>query len=130
MDIRVQEGCFYTEQHEWIKLEGRMGKIGITDYAQQKLGDITFVELPDLDNEIRQFEILASIESVKAASDIFSPLSGKIIAVNSELEDEPQLVNQSPYEDGWIVEIEVSDKSEIENLMAHTDYKNHVSSLE
>lgn len=130
MDIIIAEGYFYTKEHEWAKVNGKNAKIGITDYAQQKLGDITFVELPEAGKKIKQFEIFTGIESVKAASDIYSPLSGTIIAVNERLEETPELVNESPYEKGWIAEIEIADAGETANLMDAEAYKKYTEGLE
>jgi glycine cleavage system H protein len=130
MDITVLDGYYYTTEHEWALIDGKTAKIGITDYAQQKLGDITFVELPEINKEVKQFEFLTGIESVKAASDIYSPLSGTVIAFNDELERAPELINSSPYEDGWIAEIELSDPKEVKNLMDVKSYKKYASGLE
>jgi glycine cleavage system H protein len=128
MDIK--EGYFYTKGHEWAKIDGNKARVGITDYAQSKLGDITYVDLPEADREVRQFDVLAAIESVKAASDIYAPLSGKVIAGNADLENAPELVNQSPYEDGWIAEIEIEDASETKNLMDFKAYESYATGLE
>ena len=130
MDITVLDGYYYTTEHEWALIDGKTAKIGITDYAQQKLGDITYVEPPEMDKEVTQFEFLTGIESVKAASDIYAPLSGTVIAFNEELERAPELINRSPYEDGWIAEIEISDPKEIKNLMDFKSYKKYASGLE
>ncbi|OHD67362.1 MAG: glycine cleavage system protein H [Spirochaetes bacterium RBG_16_49_21] len=130
MDISVQEGYYYTNEHEWAKIEGGTARIGITDYAQQKLGDITYVEPPEIGKEVEQFEFLTGIESVKAASDIYAPLSGRITAFNDALEQSPELINKSPYEDGWIVEIELSDPKEVKNLMSVKAYKEYAGGLE
>lgn len=125
----IHEDYLYTKEHEWINIEDSIGVIGITDYAQENLGDITFIEMPSLDTEVEQFEQLASIESVKAASDIFSPMSGKIVDVNSELEKEPGIINKSCFENGWIAKIKISDFDERSNLMKAFDYSKYVESL-
>jgi glycine cleavage system H protein len=130
MDISVQEGCYYSNEHEWAKVQGGTARIGITDYAQQKLGDITYVEPPEIGKEVAQFELLTGIESVKAASDIYAPLSGKITAFNDSLEQSPETINKSPYEDGWIVEIELSDPKEVKNLMNAKAYREYAAGLE
>jgi len=127
MDIR--ENLLYTKEHEWIKIEGNLGTIGISDYAQSSLGDVTFVELPKIGNEIKQFEPFASVESVKAVSDIYAPMSGKIIKINEKLSTSPELINQSPYEKGWIAVIEISDEKEKENLMPYSEYKKYLDEL-
>jgi len=111
----VREGMMYTETHEWVKREGKRARIGITDYAQQNLTDVVYVDLPQVGKEIKKGEALASIESVKSVSDVYSPVIGKIVEVNSRLNDEPELVNKSPYDDGWLVVMEL--KGEPEGLM-------------
>jgi glycine cleavage system H protein len=119
----------YTKEHEWINVEDNIGYVGISDYAQESLGDITFVELPGEEDEVEQFEQFASVESVKAASDIFSPMSGKVIAVNGDLEEEPGLLNKSCYEKGWMIKIEISDKDELSNLMTAAEYESYLESI-
>ncbi len=114
----------YTKEHEWINIEDKVATVGISAYAQSSLGDITYIELPTKDDEVEQFGELASIESVKAASDIFSPISGKIIEVNTDLETDPGLINRSPYEKGWIAKIEITDEEEASNLMTADEYEN------
>jgi glycine cleavage system H protein len=128
--MNVTDGYFYTKEHEWVKIEGKKAKIGITDYAQHKLGDITFVEPPETGFSVKQFGALTGIESVKAASDIYSPISGKVTAVNADLEDHPELVNQSPYEKGWIAELDITDASETKNLLDAAAYRQFISGLE
>lgn len=128
--MNIKEGYYYTKEHEWVKIEGAKAKVGITDYAQHKLGDITYIEPPVKGKQIKQFEILTGIESVKAASDIFSPVSGKIEAFNSGLENAPELINKSPYEDGWIAEISIKDTDETKNLMDAKAYTAFVAGLE
>jgi len=128
--MNIKEGYFYTKEHEWVKIEGNKAKVGISDYAQHKLGDITYVDKPVKGKIVKQFEILCGIESVKAASDIFAPLSGKVEAFNSALENAPELVNKSPYEQGWIAEISIKDASETKNLMDSKAYAAFVAGLE
>ena len=127
--MEVGEHLLYTKDHEWINIDGDEAIIGISDYAQGSLGDITFVELPDVGNEIEQFEQFASVESVKAASDIFSPMSGKITAVNDDLSEEPGLINKSPHESGWIAKIKLSDSEEQSNLMTAEEYRKFLESV-
>lgn len=114
---------FFTKDHEWIKIEGNAGTIGITDYAQHQLGDITFVDLPKVGKTVKKGDVLCAIESVKAASDIFAPMAGKVTEVNKKLETEPQLVNQKPESDGWIAKMEISDPSEKSGLMDKSKYE-------
>ena len=127
--MNIPQGLLFTKEHEWIKIDSDKGIIGITDYAQRALGDVTFVELPKVAGHVRQFQGLATIESVKAASDIFSPLSGEIIEVNTKLENNPALVNQSCYSDGWITKIKIKDLSEKKDLLDSAAYKKYVDGL-
>lgn len=127
--MNIPDNLLYTREHEWVLIEGNRGKIGIADYAQSQLGDITYVELPSMNKEIKQFEMLTSIESVKAASDIYTPMSGKIIQVNAELEKSPEIINKAPYGDGWIAIIEIKNESEKNNLMSSKKYKEYLESI-
>jgi glycine cleavage system H protein len=128
--MEIKEGYFYTKEHEWVKIEGNTAKIGITDYAQHKLGDITFVEPPENGKEISAGSAVTGVESVKAASDIYSPLSGKVSGFNDALENEPGLINSSPYENGWILEIKIRDESEKEKLLTAEAYREFAAGLE
>ncbi|HOT44529.1 MAG TPA: glycine cleavage system protein GcvH [Spirochaetota bacterium] len=130
MDITILEGYLYTKEHEWVRIEGPKAKIGISDYAQQKLGDITYIDPTEPGKKVKQFEFLTGVESVKAASDIYAPLSGTITAFNTDLDDAPELVNKACYTDGWIAEIEVADPGETKNLMDAAAYKNYTAGLE
>ena len=127
--MNIPESLFYTKEHEWAKIEGNQVTFGITDYAQSTLGDITFIELPGIGVEVAQSDTLAAVESVKAASDVYAPLSGKVIKVNQLLESSPEIINQSPYEDGWLVVIELKDESEKEKLLDHLSYKTYIEGL-
>ena len=127
--MEIEEHLMYTKDHEWVNIEGSIATVGITDYAQEALGDITFIELPEVDDEVEQFGEFASIESVKAASDIFSPMSGKVIEVNPNLESKPGLINKSCYDKGWIAKIEISDPDECSNLMTADEYHNFLESI-
>ncbi|MBF0569661.1 MAG: glycine cleavage system protein GcvH [Candidatus Omnitrophica bacterium] len=128
--MEIIEHYLYTKEHEWINVEDNIGTVGITDYAQSALGDITFVDLPVVDKEVEQFEQLLSVESVKAASDIFSPISGTITEVNDELKEDPSLINKHAYDKGWIAKIEISDADETENLMTADEYSSYLESLD
>ena len=129
--MEIMEHYLFTKEHEWINIEDeKTATIGITDYAQSALGDITFVELPSVGMEVEQFEQFISVESVKAASDIFSPMSGKVTDVNTKLESNPGLINRSCYEKGWIAKIEISDIEEKSNLMNAQEYSKFLESLE
>ncbi|MDA8414998.1 MAG: glycine cleavage system protein GcvH [Desulfobacteraceae bacterium] len=120
---------FFSKEHEWVRVEGSKGKVGISDHAAHELGDVTFVELPKVGARVKQFEILGSIESVKAASDIFAPVSGAVVAVNTALETTPELVNESAEEGAWMAEIELSDPSELQNLMTKSQYDDFLKTL-
>lgn len=112
----------YSKEHEWVQTEGETARVGITQFAQAELGDIVFVELPEVGAELKANEPFGSVESVKTVSELYAPISGKIIAINEELNDNPEFVNESPYEKAWMVVIEPTDKSEIENLMTPEQY--------
>jgi glycine cleavage system H protein len=128
--MEIVEHYLYTKEHEWINMEDGTGTVGITEYAQSTLGDITFVELPNVDAEVEQFEPLTSIESVKSASDIFSPMSGRVVEINDELSEDPGLINRSCYDKGWIAKVEISDMDESSNLMTAAEYGSYLESLE
>ena len=113
----------YSREHEWLNVDDDgLAIIGITHFAQDSLGDVVFVELPDVDSEVGQFEKMGEIESVKAVSDLFSPVSGKVVERNDTLLDQPELVNDSPYEDGWMLKVQMDDSSEVDNLMSSSEY--------
>ena len=125
--MNIPENLKYTKEHEWIRVEEDYAYVGITDFAQGELGDIVFVELPNLEEEFNQNDIFGTIEAVKTLADLFIPISGKIVAVNEDLEGQPELINNSAYEDGWIVKIEVTNKEDLESLMNHNSYKELIS---
>ncbi|WP_203363023.1 glycine cleavage system protein GcvH [Bacillus sp. REN10] len=116
----------YSEEHEWVKTEGEKVRIGITEFAQSELGDIVFVELPAVGDEITVNEPFGSVESVKTVSELYAPVSGTVVEVNEDLEDSPELVNESPYEKAWMVVVEVSDASEVDSLMTAEQYEEMV----
>ena len=113
---KVIEGLYYSESHEYVRVEGNFGYIGITDYAQHALGNIVYVDMPDVDDEVEAGEAFGAVESVKAASDLISPVSGTVVEVNEALEDTPELVNQDAFEN-WIIKVELSDAAELEDMM-------------
>ncbi|MBM7694446.1 glycine cleavage system H protein [Peribacillus deserti] len=117
----------YSEEHEWVKIEGGNVRIGITDFAQSELGDIVFVELPEVGAEIKADEPFGSVESVKTVSELYAPISGKIVEINEELSDSPEFVNESPYEKAWMVVIEPSNVSDVDGLMTSEQYEAMVS---
>jgi len=116
----------FTKEHEWILMKDNIGLVGITDFAQKQLGDIVSVELPRVGNEFKQNDAMAIIDSVKASSDIYCPIDGKVVAINEELLQSPELINKSPFESGWIVKLEPSNTSQLENLMTEEEYKKFV----
>ena len=117
----------YSQEHIWLLLESdSIVKLGITDFAQSELGDIVYVELPKIDNEYESGQVCAIVESVKTASDVYIPVSGKVIEINEDLSDSPELINESPYGDGWICEIELRDKSAIDSLMNASQYDSYI----
>ncbi len=125
--MNVPAGLKYTSDHEWVKVDGGLAIIGITDYAQGELGDVVFVELPEAGAEITKGESFGTIEAVKAVADLFSPASGEIVELNEALEDAPETVNQDPYNAGWMVKIKLSDASELDDLMDAAAYEKHIS---
>jgi len=121
--MNVPENLKYTKDHEWIKIEGDTGTIGITDFAQGELGDIVFIEVETVGEELDVEEAFGTIEAVKTVSDLFMPVSGKVLEFNEALENNPEIVNQDPYGEGWIVKIELTKKEELEELLDDNDYK-------
>ncbi|MFP4287472.1 MAG: glycine cleavage system protein GcvH [Candidatus Izemoplasmataceae bacterium] len=119
--MNIPKDLYYTESHEWVRVEDGFAYIGITDYAQDSLGEVVFVELPEENEQITQFSEFAAVESVKAASDLNAPLSGVIVTVNEELEDNPELLNEDPYEN-WIIKIEIEDETELNKLLSAEEY--------
>jgi glycine cleavage system H protein len=119
----IPGNLFYSEEHEWARVEGDLVYVGITDYAQQKLGDVVYVELPEDGDSFGYMEPFGVIESVKAASDLYVPVAGTIVEVNTELVEAPELVNEDPYGDGWMIVIEPEDMSDVENLMSASEYR-------
>ena len=121
--MNFPENLKYTKDHEWVSIDGDIAKVGVTEFAQSELGDIVFVELDTEGDTMDQNEVFGTIEAVKTVSDLFMPLSGEIIEVNSGLEDAPESVNESPYENGWMIKIKLSDKSELDGLLDVAAYK-------
>ena len=122
----VPETLRYTKDHEWAKLEGKRARIGITDYAQTELTDVVFVELPPIGKVVKQGETLGTVESVKAVSEIFAPVSGKVVEVNKALEEKPEIVNKDPYGEGWMVVLEASEAARADSLMDAAAYRKHI----
>lgn len=120
--MNVPSELKYTKEHEWVRIEGKTATIGITDWAQGELGDIVFVELPDIGADVVQMEAFGTIEAVKAVSELYAPLSGKVVEVNGSLDDDPMVVNRDPYGEGWMLKIELSDEAQVEQLLTADGY--------
>lgn len=127
--MKIVEGLLYSKDHEWLKVEGKEAYIGITDFAQHKLGEIVYVELPQVDDDLNAGDVFSVVESVKAASDSYLPVSGRIIEINEDLDGDPGLINEDPYAN-WIVKIELTDESELEELMNAEEYEDFCSKEE
>ena len=126
---KVIEGLYYSESHEYVRVEGEYGYVGITDYAQHALGNVVYVDMPEVDDEVEAGEDFGAVESVKAASDLISPVSGTVVEVNEALEDSPELLNQDAFEN-WIIKVQLSDASELDNLMDAAAYEEHCKNEE
>lgn len=121
-ELNLPEDCRYTQDHEWARIDGEKVRVGISDYAQDQLGDIVFLELPQVGDVFKKGEVLGTVESVKAVSEFYMPVGGEVIAVNSTLEDSPQLVNKRPYEEGWMVDVKPIDPTEMDALLTRQAY--------
>ena len=126
----VRENLYYTVEHEWLSVDGDVATIGITDFAQESLGDLVFVELPEVGDALNLADQVAVVESVKAASEVYSPISGEVVEINEELEEAPESINSHPFDDGWLVKMKLSDKSELDDHMSADEYTDYVSGLE
>jgi glycine cleavage system H protein len=122
---KIIEGLLYSESHEWVKVEGNFAVIGVSDFAQKEMGDITYVDMPEVDDEVNAGEEFGALESVKAASDLISPVSGTVVEVNEALEDAPESINEDAFA-AWIIKVEMSDKAELDALMDAAAYKTHI----
>jgi glycine cleavage system H protein len=122
----VPDGLLYSKEHEWVKLDGDVATVGITDFAQEQLGDVVFVELPSKGEQVRQFASLGVVESVKAASDVYSPVSGEVVERNVDVMEKPELVNESPYQRGWMLKVKLADRGELKGLLSAEDYRAHI----
>jgi glycine cleavage system H protein len=127
--MNISKDCLYTKEHEWARVEGKKVFVGITDYAQSLLGDITFAQLPKVGDTLKQSDACATVESVKAASDVYAPFSGKVLCVNADIAAHPELVNKSPYEKGYFFTMEISNPGEKANLMDAAAYQSYVEAL-
>jgi glycine cleavage system H protein len=125
--MEFPEDLKYSKEHEWVLVEGSVATVGITDYAQDQLGDIVFVELPAVGDKVSKEDAFGVVESVKAVSDIYAPVSGKVLEVNDDLPENPEMLNEDPYGDGWIIKIEMNDREELDDLMTSTEYEAYVA---
>lgn len=125
--MNIPEELKYTKDHEWVRVDGNTAVVGITDFAQGELGDIVFVEVETEDEELEREEVFGTVEAVKTVSDLFMPVSGKVLEFNEEIESDPGVVNSDPYGEGWMIKVELSDPSELEDLLSASDYKNLIS---
>jgi len=121
--MEIRDNLLYTENHEWVLVNNGMARVGITDHAQEELTDVVFVELPEEGREFKKGEVMVTLESVKSVADVYAPLTGKIVRTNEKLNDEPGLINSSPYDEGWLVEMDMEDESELKNLLSPEEYK-------
>ena len=128
--MKLDPGCKYHEEHEWVRVEGDEGVIGVSDYAQEQLSDVVYVELPEVGDSFQVGDVLAVIESVKAASDVYMPVAGEVLEVNEALEDSPELVNQDPYGEAWLVRLAFADPAELDTLMDVNAYQAYVEGLD
>lgn len=124
--MNIPDDLFYTKEHEWVRIDGNTAEIGITDYAQSELGDIVFVELPEVGSGVKQMEPFGTIEAVKAVSELFSPVTGTVSAVNSMIEEDAGIINRDPYGDGWMIKVTMSDLAEKETLISGSEYRHMI----
>jgi len=129
-ELKFSDDLHYTEDHEWVNVEGDTAKIGISDYAQDQLGDIVFVELPNVGDSFQKGDEFGTVESVKAVSELYIPISGEVTAINNALEDSPELVNTQPYDDGWMIAVKIADPSELDALVSKDDYYKMIKEME
>ncbi len=123
---KIAEGLLYSESHEWVKVDGNVAIVGVSDFAQSEMGDITYVDMPDLDDELSAGDEFGALESVKTSSELIAPVSGVVVARNDELEDKPELINEDAYK-AWIVKVEMSDSTELDALLDATAYAHHIA---
>ena len=124
--MNIPKELKYTEEHEWIRIDGNTATIGITDFAQGELGDIVYIDIDSIGNELDGNEIFGTVEAVKTVSDLFMPIKGKVLEINSDIESTPEIVNEDPYGKGWIIKIEISEDQDISNLLSDEEYRNMI----
>lgn len=125
--MEFPEDLKYTKEHEWLLVEGTTATVGITDYAQDRLGDVVYVEMPAVGDKVSKEDAFGVVESVKAVSDIYAPVSGKVLEVNDDLPDNPNQINEDPYGDGWLIKIEMNDEEELKDLMTAEEYQEYIA---
>jgi len=131
LDYEIPDSLYYSKEHEWVRLEGKEAVVGITDYAQKQLHEVVYAEVQQVDSEVKQFQAMGTVESVKSVSDIFSPVTGKITKVNTQLTDSPELLNEDPYGKGWLAKINLTDfKKDMEKLLTAQQYADYIKSME
>jgi glycine cleavage system H protein len=121
--MAIKENLLYSREHEWVKKLNGRARIGISDYAQSKLGDVVYVEIPEVNRELKKGEVLTTVESIKTASEVYSPIDCRVVEVNSKLEDQPELLNQSPYDEGWIAVVKIKNEGQMKELLTPEDYE-------
>lgn len=121
--MKVPDDLLYTKEHEWVKVEGDVATVGITDYAQDQLGDIIYVELPEVGRKVKQMEAVATVEAVKTAADVYSPVSGEVIEINAKLSEKPELLNEDPYGEGWMFKLRMENPEELKTLLSPEEYR-------
>ena len=124
------DNYYYTKDHEWLKIEGKNATVGVTDFAQKQMGDVVYVELPEIGTKLKFHQSFGVIESVKAVSDVYAPVSGEVTEVNEDLNDAPEILNEDPHKKGWVIKLNIEDKSELEELMSLSDYEKFLEGLE
>ncbi len=127
--MQLPDDLLYSKEHEWARVENNTVTVGITDYAQEQLGDVVYVELPDINAQVSQGDTFGVVESVKAVSDLYAPVSGRVIDINEALADKPELVNQDPYGEGWMIKVAIQDEAELDNLISAREYEDYISEL-
>ncbi len=125
--MEFPKGLRYSQEHEWVRVANGIATVGITDYAQEQLGDVVYIELPSIDSQVVKDEAFGVVESVKAVSDIYAPVSGRVVEVNTSLSDHPEVINEDPYGDAWMIRVEMSDPGELEDLMTAEEYEAYIA---
>ncbi len=128
--MNYPEDLKYTKEHTWLKIEGNLATIGISDYAQEELGEIVFVELPEIETEVEYMGEFGVVESVKTVSDLYAPINGTVVETNEDLLDTPEIVNDSPYEEGWLIKVEMSESTDLDSLMSAEEYQDYIEGLQ